>query len=170
MKIEIKAAGRLSRRENALLGRLLDEAFAQENESLTWSNSDWHVLVWEGEQLACQVGIVVRSSLVGGKPVKLGGIGGVATGSAWRNRGLAGAAMLEAQRFMDAELAVDFGLLVCGEEKIRSYGRLGWKSVGRTMLVDQPSGKVPYTGPILILPVRRTDWPEGEIDLCSLPW
>jgi predicted acetyltransferase len=170
MKIEIKAAGQLSRQEKASLGHLFEEAFAQEEDDLTWSHSDWHVLVWEGEQLASQVGIVVCTSLVGGKPVKLGGIGGVATGSAWRNRGLAGAAMLEAQRFMDVELAVDFGLLVCGEEKIRSYGRLGWKLVARTMLVDQPAGKVPYTGPIMILPVRQTEWPEGEIDLCSFPW
>ena len=79
--------------------------------------------------------------------------------------------MKVAQETLRDPLAVEFGLLVCGEKMLPYYGKLGWKQVTAPMWIEeQPKGRVLFPGPIMILPVCRQDWPEGEIDLKGKPW
>ena len=170
MKIEIKYEGQLTQPEHLLVDKLSAEVFPPEGTALKWSKVDWHVLLWEEDVLASHIEIIERTATVGSRPVRLGGIGGVATRVQWRRRGLAEAALKTAQAFLREKLAVEFGLLVCGETLIHYYAKFGWKLLERTMLIDQPQGKVTYSEPIMILPVCKQDWPEGEIDLCGLPW
>jgi aminoglycoside 2'-N-acetyltransferase I len=171
MKIEIKAASKITSQEGARLNKLLAEALPPEEDDIKWSEqSDWHVLVWDGEELVSNVEIIERTATVDGKPVSLGGIGGVATGVEWRRRGLASAALETAQTFICEKLAVDFGLLFCSEDMIPFYGRFGWQILERPVLVDQPGGKVAFTEAVMILPVGKNEWPEGVIDLCGLPF
>jgi aminoglycoside 2'-N-acetyltransferase I len=170
MKIEIKADSQLNTQERVQLDLLFAKAFPPDGTDIEWSKSDWHVLVWEGDELASHVEIVERTATVDDQPVRLGGIGGVATKAEWRRRGLAEAAMKTAQAFLHDRLAVDFGLLVCGENMTPYYGKLGWKLVGHSMLIDQAKGKVTYMTPTMILPVCKDKWPDGEIDLCGPPW
>jgi len=170
MKIEIKYEGQLTQPEHLLVDKLSAEVFPPEGTALKWSKVDWHVLLWEGDELASHIEIIERTATVGSRPVRLGGIGGVATRVQWRRRGLAEAALKTAQAFLREKLAVEFGLLVCGEILIHYYAKFGWKLLERTMLIDQPQGKVTYSEPIMILPVCKQDWPAGEIDLCGLPW
>ena len=69
-------------------------------------------------ELVCYLEMVRRTCHVGGQPVDVGGVSGVITRPAWRRRGCASAGLRRAARFLDESLGVDFGLLVCGEEKI----------------------------------------------------
>jgi aminoglycoside 2'-N-acetyltransferase I len=170
MRIEFKAASQLSPGERAQLEALFDEAFPPDGTDIQWSISDRHILVREGEEIVSNVGILERTATVGGRPVRLGGIGGVATRIAWRKRGLAKAAMKVAQDYLRDPLAVEFGLLVCGENMLPYYAKLGWKRVTVPMWIEQPKGRVLFPGPIMILPVCEQDWPEGEIDLKGRPW
>jgi aminoglycoside 2'-N-acetyltransferase I len=171
MRFEIKASRQLSPDERILQSRLSAEAFPPDGDTTQWAeDSDWFVLVWEGQELVSNVGILERTITVGGQPVRVGGIGGVATGLAWRGRGFAGQAMKASAIFMHDTLAVEFGLLVCDTHMVPYYGKLGWQLVNCHTWMEQPQGKEPFTDPVMVLPVCKQDWPEGEIDLCGLPW
>jgi len=170
MRIEIQAEHQLVPQVRTWLDQLSAEAFPPDGLNIEWARSDWHVLVWEGEELVSHVEIVERIASVGGQPVKLGGIGGVATKSEWRRRGLAEAAMKAAQAFLRDRLGVDFGLLICDEKMLPYYGKLGWKLVSRSLWIGQERGKVNFPTPTMILPVGKDEWPAGEIDLCGPPW
>lgn len=170
MKIELKAERQLTESERLGLARLSAEAFPPDGDDTQWAQSDWHVLVWEGDEIVSHVEIVERTARVSGQPVRLGGIGGVSTLKAWRKRGLAEAALKTAVDTLREPLAVDFGLLVCGEVMIPYYSKFGWKLIGRPMWIDQPKGRVLYQSPIMVLPVCKDEWPDGEIDLCGRPW
>ena len=76
MKIKLKAESRLGESERLGLARLSAEAFPPDGEDTQWAQSDWHVLVWEGDEIVSHVEIVERTASVGGRPVRLGGIGG----------------------------------------------------------------------------------------------
>jgi predicted GNAT family N-acyltransferase len=171
MKIDLKAENQLNNAERQGLARLSAEAFPPDGDETKWATSDWHVLVWEGKEIVSHVEIVERTASVGGQPVRLGGIGGVSTLKAWRKRGLAEAALKIAVDTLRDPLKVDFGLLVCGPIMIPYYSKFGWKLIGRPMWIEgQPKGRVIYKEPIMILPVCKSDWPDGELDLCGRPW
>lgn len=170
MNIELKAEDQLTESEHLGLARLSAEAFPPDGTGTQWAKNDWQVLVREGDEIVSHVEIIDRTATVGGKPVRLGGIGGVSTLKAWRKRGLAEAAMRVAQAHLLDPLAVDFGLLICGEPLVHYYGKLGWKLVAKQMWIDQPKGRILFDAFIMILPVCKPEWPEGEIDLCGRPW
>jgi aminoglycoside 2'-N-acetyltransferase I len=170
MEIEIKASHQLTPQEREQLDELFKEAFPVDDLDYKWSEVNWFVLVKEGHELVSNVEIIERTATVEGAPVKLGGIGGVATRTAWRRHGFAEAGLKIAQSFLKKKLAVDFGLLICADKMIPYYHKLGWQLVGRPMLIDQPGGKVTYSAPIMVLSVCKDEWPDGSIDLCGLPW
>jgi aminoglycoside 2'-N-acetyltransferase I len=136
----------------------------------TWARPDWAVMVWEDNDMVSNVHIIVRMAKVGDTSVKLGGIGNIATKVEWRNRGYASAALKVAQDFLRNPLQVDFGLMIATEERVPHYEKVGWRVVAKTMMIDQPDGKMAFNIPIMILPVLKQDWPDGTIDLCGLPW
>jgi len=170
MKIEVRHDGALTAAERDFIYRWSGEVFGAEAAEYMWSDVDWHVLVWDDGEIASHVEIVDRMGTVDGRPVRLGGIGGVATATAWQGRGLASAAVARAGAFMRGEMRVEFGLLVCAPEMVEFYGRLGWQEVSGPLLVDQPGGKVELEGPVMVLTCQGEAWPGGVIDLCGPPW
>lgn len=170
MRIELKAKNQLTDQDRLGLDRLSAEAFPLDGDNTQWAVSDWHVLVWEDDKIVSHVEIVERTATVGSCPICLGGIGGVATLKNWRKHGLAEVALKVAVNYLHQPLAVDFGLLVCSERMIPYYSKFGWRLISRPMWIDQPQGRVLYTAPIMILPVGKDKWPDGDIDLCGQPW
>jgi aminoglycoside 2'-N-acetyltransferase I len=172
LAIVIKRAHELTEVEQQGVDSVSGLAFAEDitGQEYTWSNSDWQVVgSLVGKVVTC-LGIVDRDATAGSQPLRLGGIGGVATHPEWQQRGLASALMLRANAFMRDEMKVDFGLLVCGEQRRHFYAGLGWQEVKGPLMVDQPSGKVELKAVIMVLPCCKHAWPEGVIDLCGLPW
>lgn len=171
LEIEIRATRDLSEEERKHIGEWLWHTFGSpEAAEYEWATPDWHVLVRVDGELVSHVEVVERVGTVDGRPVKLGGIGGVVARPQWRGRGLASLAMEKATAFMRDALGVEFGLLVCGEDMVAFYRRLGWEVVEGPMMCDQPGGKVTFIGVTMVLPVADKAWPEGTIDLCGLPW
>ena len=105
-----------------------------------------------------------------GSPLRVGGVGGVATSPRWQRRGLAQQLMEKAAAFMRADMGVEFGLLVCGDHMVPYYSRLGWQVVPGPLLVEQPQGKIIFPTTTMVLPLTGKPWPAGTIDLCGLPW
>jgi len=67
-------------------------------------------------------------------------------------------------------LGVEFGLLVCEEDVVPFYERLGWQVVEGPLTFDQPGGQATWPAVVMVLPCGGKAWPEGMIDLCGLPW
>jgi ribosomal protein S18 acetylase RimI-like enzyme len=171
MNIEIRATNQIPKVELDHMNGWVAQVFAgSDDQDMQWSTDDWHVTVRVDGQVVSRVGIVERMGAVNGTPVKLGGIGGVATRPEFRRCGYAEAALRTAAEFMRAQLRVEFGLLICGDKMIHYYGKLGWQIVPGPMQFDQPQGKVTFTDTVMILPCNARDWPPGVIDLCGPPW
>ena len=106
MEILVLADSKLSMEERKEIDAVCDQAFGvnpgeEEDSIYTWvMQNDWHVVVKLDGVFVSQVGIVERTGTVAGQPVKLGGVGGVATFPNLQKQGLASAAMQKAARFM----------------------------------------------------------------------
>ena len=171
MEIEIKSDRDITAAEREQTDDCLRRAFwGLTDLHYQWSEADWHVMVRVDGALVSYLAIVERVGAVNGRPVKLGGVGGVATLPEWRGRGLASAAMEKAAAFMDEELGVEFGLLLVDEATAPFYGRLGWELVPGPLVFDQPGGKVTFPDLTMVLPFAGRKWPPGTIDLRGLPW
>jgi aminoglycoside 2'-N-acetyltransferase I len=140
---------------------------------VVWANADRRVLVADEQGgVLCHVGLFLRDATWDNRPVRIGGIGGVATRADSRRRGLATAAMRKAAGEMRAEGA-DFGLLTCGPHLVPFYRRLGWQPFHGEIFVEQPHGhfrldRLNVTGP-MVLDLRLAPR-AGVLDLRGLPW
>ena len=172
VEIEIWTPGQGPKADLELVNAWVAQVFHGEDQGLQWSSDDWHVMVRVKGQVVSRVGIVERTGTVNGQPVRLGGIGGVATRPEFRRRGYAQAALTTAAGFMRNGLKVEFGLLICSVKMMPYYGRLGWQPVKGPLTFDQPKGKVTFddSTKIMVLPCNKHDWPPGVIDLCGPPW
>jgi GNAT superfamily N-acetyltransferase len=173
VSIDILTRAELVDEERGHIDGWIDRIFQPGRDMIRWSPRNWHVILRVDGELASHLDLVKRTGMAGGQPVIFGGVGDVMTLPTYRGRGYAEQAMRAAQDFMRHPLEADFGLLVCGEALVDWYGKLGWQVMPDKLWFDQPWGKAsmpPIPGVTMILPVRRGDFPPGEIDLCGLPW
>jgi hypothetical protein len=139
---------------------------------MEWSAHDWCVRVRDEDgALVSYVGIVVRAATHDGRPVLVGGIGGVKTHPLARRLGLAARAMERAVDFFRDEARADFALLVCAPHLLAYYGRLGWQEFGGRLLIRQRGETVDFTfNRVMTLAVRAPTPVAGTIDLLGPPW
>jgi predicted acetyltransferase len=138
--------------------------------SIEWGSPDWMSLGFMNEELVTQFSLLKREILVGGQPVSVAGVGGVATHPQWLRRGLASTLLRAAESFMRDEIRVPFGLLICADETQPVYARCGWRTVAKSLLFVQNNLRRRLETCVMILPLADQPWPGGEIDLCGLPW
>lgn len=170
-RVEIRRHMDLAPAEQKTLGNLLQRVFAGDPFGhMSYAQTDWNVLVFLGEVLASNMEIVEHTVTAGGTPVKVGGIGGVATLPEYRGRGLASQAMSAAVKFIKADLGLDFGLLITSNHRQTFYEGLGWMVISDDVYFDQPSGKIKNDGLTMYLPLGSKSWPAGTVDFCGLPW
>jgi len=177
MEISVLADSELSAYGRNQIDDVCDQAFGSisgdKDNSFNYQwvlKNDWHVIVKLDGVITSHVGIVERIGTVDGKPVRLGGVGAVATLPNMQKKGLASAAMDMAAGFMQDSLKMDFGLLLCAIETEPFYRRLGWQEVTGPLVFDQPQGKVTFHELTMVLACVKQDWPPGIIDLRGLPW
>lgn len=135
-----------------------------------WAEVDWHTLVWVENELVSTLEIIERTGLVGNRPVRLGGIGGVCTHPDWRKYGLASRALKAAAEFFCQKLQVEFGILMTNVNLIPFYQHAGWLLIDGKLSFDQPGGKITIDDVMLVYPCGDQDWPGGDVDLCGLPF
>lgn len=136
-----------------------------------WADADWRVLVFDrADALIGHVGIFLRNATWDARPVKVGGIGSVATREDCRRQGVARAAMRHAAHEMQHAHGVDFALLFCEQRLAPIYEGFGWRKFEGDVFVMQPRGHVrfdvtePYVLDVNLAPR------DGVLDLCGLPW
>lgn len=140
-------------------------------QDIRWGPLEWMALGYVDDELVTILGLLRREILVGGEPLWVIGVGGVATHPAWQKRGLSTQLLQASETFMREKLPASFGLLICGEERLSFYERAGWKHVANQLFFTQDGRRYPLVDiPVMILPLSQHDWPPGEIDLCGSPW
>ncbi len=139
---------------------------------IEWAAAEWCVRVWgENGAPASYVGIVLREAQLDGRPLRVGGIGGVKTHPAARRQGLAARGIDRAVEFFRGQPDVAFAVLVCGPHLMGYYGRLGWREFDGRLLVRQHGAAAEFTfNRVMTLGVQSPAPLTGTIDLLGPPW
>jgi GNAT superfamily N-acetyltransferase len=139
---------------------------------LDWAAPEWCVLARADDgRLASYVGVTLRRATWDGRPVRVGGIGGVKTHPEARGRGFASGGVRRAVEFFHEQGGVAFGLLVCEPHLIGYYERLGWREFAGQLLVAQHGTTAEFTfNRVMTTGVRSPAPASGIIDLLGPPW
>ncbi len=170
MAEEIRQVEALSDAERARLFGWGDDIFGAAGLGLSWRQKDSHFILDADGEPVSHVGILKHEVSVGGQPVVVGGVGGVVTVPAAQGRGYAGRLMRRTARFFAEEWKTEAGLLFCLPRMVPYYEALGWKVVEGTVLVEQPTRRIASPLRVMTLSFGGRAWPDGEVELRSLPW
>lgn len=170
MSESIRVAHELTEEERERLFGWGENIFGLEDSKYTWRPKDVHIVMEVDGRPASHVGLLEHVVSVAGQPVRVGGVGGVATVGEMQGRGYAWKLMQFAERHMCEEMQVEFGLLFCLDRLKPLYERLGWQLLSEPVEFEQPSGKMISPLNVMVLPCKGRTWPKGEVDLNGLPW
>lgn len=166
----IKQAEALTDDEMRLLFGWGENIFGVLPHTMTWRSKDLHFVLYDDQKPVSHVGVLKHEISVGGDSVTVGGIGGVVTVPEAQKKGVAQHLVEHATSFLGRAWAVDAGLLFCLPKMESYYARLGWQTLEAPVTIEQPAGRIISPLPVMILPIRMTRWPTGDVDLQSLPW
>ncbi|MDT5123134.1 MAG: hypothetical protein QOC96_2616 [Acidobacteriota bacterium] len=170
MSEEIRLVKDLTDEERQRLFGWGENIFGMEDRNYRWRPKDLHfILDVDGEPVS-HVGLIDHTVKVAEQPVRIGGIGAVVTAGDLHGRGYAQKTLRYAEKFMCEELKVEFGLLFCLDRLKPFYERQGWQLLREVVEFDQPAGKMVSPLNVMVLPCRKSVWPAGATDICSLPW
>jgi aminoglycoside 2'-N-acetyltransferase I len=169
-QIIIRRYDNLDENENREIEEVAHLAFTDPEDELDWSDPKWLVVGKLAGRIVSIVGILTRHIRVGETTLEVGGIGGVATLPDRQQHGFGSALLQRAAEFMRDELKVDFGLLICDQEMVSFYSKLGWQTVEGQVVFDFHGTMRALREITMRLPLGDSYWPEGTIDLCGAPW
>ena len=143
-RIEIEPGPASWPQVRALLAEVWPNATPAPWGHVTWAQGPARRIIVrdEARELACHVGLHLRDAEWDGRPVRIGGVGGVgdacaATPPRHRHR------RVEAGRARDRTGGkADFALLFCESHNFGFYTRLGRRRFEGDVLVEQPHGRV----------------------------
>jgi len=162
--------GRLGDADVQRLFSWAPDVFGLEDYDVEWQPKDVHFLLDVGAELVSHVGIVSRTIVVEGAPVRVAGVGAVVTHGEHHGKGYASALVRHVQELFETRWGVRFGMLFCREPLVSFYSRLGWQIVRDEVTVDQPVGKVVLPFRVMCFRSTEAPWPRGRVDLCGYPW
>ena len=170
MPEEIRQSEALSDDDKQRLFGWGENIFGVEAHKLSWRPKDLHFLLYSDGQMVSHAGVLKHVVSVNGKPVTVGGVGGVVTLPEAQKKGFARRLVQHAAKFLEREWKVDAGLLFCRPELKAYYHALGWQGLESPVLIEQPNGKIASPLCVMVLPFSERRWPQGSVELRSLPW
>jgi aminoglycoside 2'-N-acetyltransferase I len=171
LEISIKSIDELNEVEKERTAEIDRLAFTGDNGpgDIEWSTSDWLVMGSVDGTIISQIGIVVRKVAVGDQHILAGGVGGVATHPDYRRHGYAGLLLRAAEQLM-RDLDLEFGILVCGEERMPYYASFGWQKIDNRTIFQNQGQDREMDGIMMVLPLKDQAWPSGLLNLNGKPW
>lgn len=139
-------------------------------DGIVWADTEYYALGILDGNIVSIVCLLTREVCVGGQPIQIAGIGGVATHPHFQRQGFAGLLLQHSESFIREQLRVPFALLVCSPEREAYYQKYGWKTIPDPMVFNTPGGKQTWTELTMVLSLSRQSWPPGLVDLCGSPW
>lgn len=148
-----------------------DEGSEWEGASREWAGPQWGVFVREDSgRLVSYTGVVRTNGTADGRPVTIGGLGGIATHPAHRGRGYAAIGMARGLDHLTAA-ATEFALLVCRDELVAYYEKLGWVEFAGDLLVTQFGEPEIFTfNRVMVGDLVGKAPRAGTLDLGGPPW
>ena len=134
----------------------------------SWSIPDWTIIYYFDNEVATFYNVVVREISIDEKYFKAAGINNVITPEKFRGKGFSTKTLSETN-YLLKELNLDLGLLLCADDLVMFYKRLGWYKVGCPVYFDQPTGKKVWSANTMLL-TNGTILHPKKIDLNGLPW
>jgi len=113
-----------------------------------WATPDWSVINSQENSIVTFYNIVVRNISIDNKKVKVAGINNVITPKIFRGRGYSSKTLRSTQTFIFEDLKCKAGLLLCADELIPFYEKLGWYCVDCPVYFDQADGQKLWTANI----------------------
>lgn len=171
MGVEIRLADRLGDEERRALFEWGEDLFGLGTLKIRWRPKELHFVVESAGRAVSHVGVLRHTIAVGERRVTVGGVGGVITRGDAQGSGYASLALERAATFMRDELDVEFGFLFCRDPLVPFYERHGWHLIDAPVTVSQDEDP-PLVMPLnsMVLPFARRQWPQGPVNLESLPW
>ncbi len=177
MRIDIRPVDQVTPQEWAQIDEISRLTFGAEPgepetvlSEMEWGPVDWQMMGWEGEGMVSGVCLLAREIRVGGKPLRVGGVGGVMTHPAHQRKGYAAQLLARGHQFLREEAGVAHSLLVCAEKRVAYYAKSGYQLMTAPMLVAYKGGRVHLPGPVMVACLAGEPWPQGEVDLQGNPW
>lgn len=149
----------------AFCGDALNDAKDRE-----WEMPELHLLGKLKGRVVSVVDLIPRTITVSGKPVRVCGIGGVATHPQYQRNGYARTLLMEAERIMRGQADYEYGMLFCDSELIPYYNKSGYRVIENPIFALKKGvlEVLPYT--CMVLELRGISFPKGEVDCQGLPW
>ena len=169
-KLEITTKEKLTEAEKETLFRWGDDLWDNDRYGLTWCGTDVHFVGYENGAAVTHSGVYLHTLTIGGHDVVLGGLNSVITVPKARGKGYGGQIVGAAEKYMQSQGSIDFGMLFCHPELVAFYGPRGWSAVKGPITIDQPDGPrvTPHT--VMVMPFTVAEWLDGPLDLKSFPW
>ena len=129
--------------------------------------------VIETDGVVCgHIAVVDRTITVGGEPLRIAGVANVSVLPEYRGRGLSDG-MLKAVMEEAGKREFEVGFLFTIEGIKKVYGRNGWiEVVGRTVVRVEKEEEIimPAESIKMYYPLKRQEFPPGDIHLCGDKW
>jgi len=177
MNLELIEEPDMTPATDAAIKRLLCDCFPPDTKIFSQSRQ-WHgtapaytIVQHEGNAVVGQVGVVLRTLRVGGRPVDIAGIQSLAVSPALQGSMLAWALMRRCMREAKRR-GVPFGLLFCVPDLEKLYAAMRWQTVnvGVVMQYEGQTQPIPGKNICMVLDLGGGAWPEGDIDLNGPDW
>ena len=168
LRIDIKTVNDLTPELSDSIQHAHEREFG--SDSMVYSIPQWYIIGYLQDELVAQVGVLQRTITISNKPLLIAGIGFLITEPRHRGRGFATELMKQTDVFVRVKLELSFSLLTCKPRLETLYSGMGWRAVNCPNVFTQPTGNRSCGGLIMINECGGIPWPEGEIDLCGLPW
>jgi GNAT superfamily N-acetyltransferase len=170
---DIRRVRQLSPEELHQLWGWGNDIFGTAHLNLTYrprTGDEVHFVLYAESGPVSHAGVLKHSARANGRPVLIGGIGGVMTIPSAQRRGHAAMLVQHATNFLRDEWQVDFALLFCVDRMRAYYERLGWRKVECEVLIEQPAGKVPSPFHVMTMSFKRPFETIQSVDLESASW
>jgi hypothetical protein len=168
LRINISTVNELAPELTGFIQRANEREFG--NDSMAYAIPHWYMFGFLRGEPVAQVGVLQRTITIQQKPLLIAGVGFLITEPEYRGRGFATVMLGEALVFISNKLGLPFGLLTCKPRLETLYSGMGWRTADGTNTFAQPTGNRSCGGLIMVKECGGIPWPEGEIDLCGLPW
>jgi aminoglycoside 2'-N-acetyltransferase I len=157
--------------------RLIEEVWPPEIvaqlpwKDVVWARPERRVLAFDRiGKLIGHAELFLREAHWQSRPVRIAGIGAVATRRDQQRRGVASAVMRSAIEEARQAFLADFSLLFCEARHAVLYEKLGWHRFEGDVFVEQPQGRIRFAVTDHYVFDLKLAPREGVIDLCGLPW
>ena len=170
MSIQIKETNQITDEQYQRLFCWDEDPFNSPSKDLKWRKKEYSILVYNNNDLMSHIGLLNHSINLPNETLIIGGVGSVITIPEAQGQGYATAGLKYSVDYIKEKYKADFGILVCNQELVPFYEKLGWKLLPPPIYFDQPEGKIKSQLEVMYLKTGDKEWNNEVNYFESFPW